>query len=199
MKWDLYNKFRVQDKEANEFIATYQEKVQAAKEKVTVATKAYETTLQREFSGEDVSTEKQRALDNIEKAQAAVKVAEGEHSKAHEYAIANLSGTITLDDLVGDWRNNVVPTVRREKVDPLRQKAQQGLADYYDAIQEILRIEDDHMWVREHLNEKLRKRKGETHILLGVTGIGDIPEHPSDQDWYNIVKYRQVPARFKNK
>ncbi|PEQ52357.1 MULTISPECIES: hypothetical protein [Bacillus] len=197
MKWELYNKFRVQDKEANEFIATYQEKVQAAKEKVTVATKAYETILQREFSGEDVAAEKQKALDNIEKAQAAVKVAEGEHSKAHEYAIANLSGTITLDDLVDDWRNNVVPTVRREKVDPLRQKAQQGLADYYAAIQEILRIEDDHTWVREHLNEKLRKRKGATQILLGVTGIGDIPEHPSDQDWYNIVKYRQVPARFK--
>ncbi|RBP29583.1 MULTISPECIES: hypothetical protein [Bacillus] len=199
MKWELYNKFRVQDKEANEFIATYQEKVQAAKEKVTVAAKAYETILQREFSGEDVPAEKQKALDNIEKVQATVKVAEGEHSKAHEYAIANLSGTITLDDLVNDWRNNVVPTVRREKVDPLRQKAQQGLEDYYAAVHEILRIEDDHTWVREQLNEKLRKRKGATHILLGVTGIGDIPEHPSDQDWYNIVKYGQVPARFKNK
>ncbi|MBK5507059.1 hypothetical protein [Bacillus sp. TH12] len=199
MKWELYNKFRVQDKEANEFIATYQEKVHTAKEGVTNATKAYETILQREFSGEDVTVEKQKALDNIERAQAAVKVAEGEHSKAHEYAIANLSGTITLDDLVDDWRNNVVPTVRREEVDPLRQKAQKGLADYYAAIQEMLHIEDDHTWVREHLNEKLRKRKGATHILLGVTGIGDIPEHPSDQDWYNIVKYGQVPARFKNK
>lgn len=199
MKWELYSKFRVQDKEANEFIATYQEKAQAAKEKVTAATKAYETILQREFLGEDVAAEKQKALDNIEKVQAAVKVAEGEHSKAHEYAVSNLSGTITLDDLAKDWRHNVVPTVRREEVEPLRQKAQQGLADYYAAIQEILRIEDDHAWVREHLNEKLRKRKGATHILLGVTGIGDIPEHPSDQDWYNIVKYGQVPARFKNK
>ncbi|HHT7153933.1 hypothetical protein P4G69_01245 [Bacillus cereus] len=199
MKWELYSKFGMQDNEMNEFIATYQEKAQAAKEKVTAATKAYETILQREFSGEDVAAEKQKALDNIEKAHTAVKVAEEEHSKAHEYAVANLAGTITLDDLVNDWRNNIVPTVRKEKVSPLRQKAQQGLADYYDAIQEILRIEDDHTWVREHLNEKLRKRKGETHILLGVTGIGDIPEHPSDQDWYNIVKYRQVPARFKNK
>lgn len=197
MKWELYDKFMVQDKRANEFTAAYQEKAQAAKEKVTAATKAYETILQREFSGDDVAVEKQKALDNIEKARAAVKIAEEEHSKAHTYAVANLAGTITLDDLADDWRNNVVPTVRREDVDPLRQKAQKGLADYYAAIQDILRIEDDHRRVREHLNEKFRKRAGDTRILLSVTGIGDIPEHPSDQDWYNIVKYGQVPARFK--
>ncbi|HEF1903750.1 hypothetical protein [Bacillus tropicus] len=198
MEWKLYDEFTVQNDKANEFIAGYREKVQTAKEAVTSATKAYEAILQKEFAGEKVATQKKAVLADIEKAQAALKVAEGEYSKANDYAMANLAGTITLDDLASDWRKNFVPTLRKEKVDPLRQKAEQGLKDYFAAVLEILRIESENKWAVEFMNERFRSRKGARPIMQNAAGIGDIPVPPNDSDWNNILKYKQIPARFKS-
>ncbi|MGQ0414400.1 hypothetical protein ACT4UL_00105 [Bacillus sp. HC-TM] len=99
MEWKLYDEFSVQNDKAHEFIAGYREKVQAAKEDVTAATLAYEDILKQEFAGKKVATQKKAALAEIEKAQAALRIAEDEYSKAKDYAMANLAGTITLDDL----------------------------------------------------------------------------------------------------
>ncbi|EJR54312.1 MULTISPECIES: hypothetical protein [Bacillus] len=198
MEWKLYDEFAVQNDKANEFIAGYREKIKTAKEDVAAATKAYEAILQQEFAGEKVATQKKAALADIEKARAVLKVAEGEYSKANDYAMANLAGTITLDDLARDWRNNFVPTLRQEKVDPLRQKAEQGLKDYFAAVLEILRIESENQWAVEFMNERFRSRKGARPIMQNAAGIVDIPVPPNDSDWNNILKYKQIPARFKS-
>ncbi|KAA0747496.1 hypothetical protein DN389_05545 [Bacillus sp. AY3-1] len=197
MEWKLYDEFVVQNDKAKGFVANYREKVQTAKDAVTSATKAYEVILQKEFAGEKVATQKKAALADIEKAQAALKVTEGEYSKANDYAMANLAGTITLDDLARDWRNSFVPALRQEQVDPLRQKAEQGLRDYFEAVVGILQIESENKWAVDFMNERFRSRKGARPLMQNVAGIGDIPVPPNDNDWNNILKYKQIPARFK--
>ncbi|MED1379958.1 hypothetical protein [Bacillus mycoides] len=197
MEWKLYDEFVVQNDKAKGFVANYREKVQTAKDAVTSATKAYEVILQKEFAGEKVAKQKKAALADIEKAQAALKVTEGEYSKANDYAMANLAGTITLDDLARDWRNSFVPTLRQEQVDPLRQKAEQGLRDYFEAVVGILQIESENKWAVDFMNERFRSRKGARPLMQNAAGIGDIPVPPNDNDWNNILKYKQIPARFK--
>ncbi|PGE31849.1 hypothetical protein [Bacillus wiedmannii] len=197
MEWKLYDEFVVQNDKAKGFVANYREKVQTAKDAVTSATKAYEVILQKEFAGEKVATQKKAALADIEKAQAALKVTEGEYSKANDYAMANLAGTITLDDLARDWRNSFVPALRQEQVDPLRQKAEQGLRDYFEAVVGILQIESENKWAADFMNERFRSRKGARPLMQNAAGIGDIPVPPNDNDWNNILKYKQIPARFK--
>ncbi|MBE7149903.1 hypothetical protein FUT12_20505 [Bacillus mycoides] len=197
MEWKLYDEFVVQNDKAKGFVANYREKVQTAKDAVTSATKAYEVILQKEFAGEKVATQKKAALADIEKAQAALKVTEGEYSKANDYAMANLAGTITLDDLARDWRNSFVPALRQEQVDPLRQKAEQGLRDYFEAVVGILQIESENKWAVDFMNERFRSRKGARPLMQNAAGIGDIPVPPNDSDWNNILKYKQIPARFK--
>ena len=196
MEWKLYDEFSVQNDKAHEFIAVYREKIQAAKEDVTAATLAYEEILNQEFVGKKVATQKKAALDNIDKARAAVKVAEDEYTKANDYAMTKLAGTITIDDLAHDWRTNFVPTVRKNKVDPLRKKAEQGLRDYFEAVAEILRVESENEWAVNFMNERFRSRKGARPLMQNAASIGDIPVPPNDNDWHKIMKYKQIPARF---
>lgn len=197
MEWKLYDEFSVQNDKAHEFIAGYREKVQAAKEDVTAATLAYEDILKQEFAGKKVATQKKAALAEIEKAQAALRIAEDEYTKAKDYAMANLAGTITLDDLANDWRTNIVPTVRKNKVDPLRKKAEQGLRDYFEAVVGILQIESENKWAVDFMNERFRSRKGARPLMQNAAGIGDIPVPPNDNDWNKLLKYRQIPTRFE--
>ncbi|MEH6892245.1 hypothetical protein V7024_21770 [Bacillus sp. JJ864] len=196
MEWKLYDEFSVQNDKAHEFIAVYREKIQAAKEDVTAATLAYEEILNQEFVGKKVATQKKTALDNIDKARAAVKVAEDEYTKANDYAMTKLAGTITIDDLAHDWRTNFLPTVRKNKVDPLRKKAEQGLRDYFEAVAEILRVESENEWAVNFMNERFRSRKGARPLMQNAASIGDIPVPPNDNDWHKILKYKQIPARF---
>ncbi|HGA0508843.1 TPA: hypothetical protein ACIQMB_004266 [Bacillus pacificus] len=197
MKWELYDEYTVQNDKAHKFIETYREKVQAAKDDVTAATQAYEEILNQEFVGKKVDTKKKAALADIEKAKAALKVAESEYTKANDYAMTNLAGTITLDDLAADWQRNVVPTVRRDKVEPLRKKAEQGLKDYFEAVADILRLESENAWAVGFMNERFRSRKGARPLMQNVVSFGDIPKPPNDSDWDKLLKYRQIPARFK--
>ncbi|WP_020062788.1 hypothetical protein [Bacillus sp. 123MFChir2] len=196
MEWKLYDEFSVQHDKAHEFIAGYREKVQAAKNDVTAATQAYEEILNQEFVGKKVDAKKKAALADIEKAKAALKVAESEYTKANDYAMTNLAGTITLDDLARDWQTNFVPTVRKNKVDPLRKKAEQGLRDYFEAVEEILRVESENEWAVNFMNERFRSRKGARPLMQNAASIGDIPVPPNDNDWHKILKYKQIPARF---
>lgn len=196
MGWKLYDEFTVQNDKAHEFIGTYREKVQSAKDDVTVAMQAYEEILKQEFAGKKVDAKKKVALADIEKAKAALKVAEGEYTKANDYAMTNLAGTITLDDLAADWQRNVVPTVRRDKVEPLRKKAEQGLKDYFEAVADILRLESENAWAVGFMNERFRSRKGARPLMQNVASFGDIPKPPNDSDWDKLLKYRQLPARF---
>ncbi|MDA1836492.1 hypothetical protein PDJ96_07085 [Bacillus cereus group sp. BY17LC] len=197
MKWELYDEYTVQNDKAHKFIETYREKVQATKDGVTAATQAYEEILNQEFVGKKVDTKKKAALADIEKAKAALKVAESEYTKANDYAMTNLAGTITLDDLAADWQRNVVPTVRRDKVEPLRKKAEQGLKDYFEAVADILRLESENAWAVGFMNERFRSRKGARPLMQNVASFGDIPKPPNDSDWDKLLKYRQIPARFK--
>ncbi|MGH1281965.1 hypothetical protein [Bacillus basilensis] len=196
MEWKLYDEFTVQNDKAHKFIETYREKVQAAKDDVTAATQAYEEILNQEFAGKKVDTKKKAALADIEKAKAALKVAESEYTKANDYAMTNLAGTITIDDLAADWQRNVVPTVRRDKVEPLRKKAEQGLKDYFEAVADILRLESENAWAVGFMNERFRSRKGARPLMQNVASFGDIPKPPNDSDWDKLLKYRQLPARF---
>ncbi|PEV40334.1 hypothetical protein [Bacillus thuringiensis] len=197
MEWKLYDEFTVQNDKAHEFIAGYREKVQSAKEEVTAATLAYEEILKQEFAGKKVAAQKKAALEAISKAQDALKVAEDEYTKANDYAAANLAGTITIDDLANDWRNNFVPTLRKKKVDPLRNKAEKALQDYFEAVVGILQIERENEWAINFMNERFRSRKGARPLMQNAAGIGDIPVPPNNKDWTNIIKYKQIPARFK--
>ncbi|EEK48049.1 hypothetical protein ABE42_28720 [Bacillus thuringiensis] len=203
VEWKLHEEFKKQDKKALEFIAEYQQKVQAAKENVTAATVAYEAILQREFAGEEVAAEKQEALDNIDKGRAAVKVAEEEHSKANDYANEHLRGKITLEDLTADWNGNMRPSIRGNEFADIKQRAHEGLKAYYEAVQDLIALENacsaalSDSGIGERL-QRHRSHNGYT-VLHEPASIWDFVKiHPTEADWYNITNYRKVPAKYRN-
>lgn len=192
MKWELYDKYKVQDKDAQEFKAKYQQKVQDAKESVTAAVEAYEAILQREFAGEAVATEKKKALENIAKSKAALKVVEEEASKAYTYASENLAGKISIQDLANDWYGNIRPSLRQERVAVIAQQAQDGLQAYYSAVQDLMRLNDEYAVVAGDVLRRAGK------VYIPVADFNDLPKPPKEEDWLRILKYNQVPSQYRN-
>lgn len=199
MEWELLDKYLEQDKKANELTAKYEQKVRDAKENVTAAIAVYEGILQREFAGEEVAAEKQKALDNIDRARSALKVMEEEKNKAYDYAHKHIAGKITIDDLADDWNDNVVPNLREERVVAITQQAYDGLKAYYDAVQDLMNLNNEYAAVKGEIQEKFRGRKGtEYRYLNEIANFNDLPTHPTDADWITILKYRKVPTEYRD-
>lgn len=196
MEWKLFKDYKEQEKKALEFTERYLQKIQDAKSNVANALAAYEDTLRKEFAGESVSSQKKKALSDIAKAEAAVKVAEEEYSKANDYASERM-GKITADDLTNDWNNNVVTTLRRERLAPIVKQAQEGLQAYYGAIQDFINLSNEYKGELEEIRQMNRGRKGAHSIPYPATNFNDLPKHPTDADWDNILRYGIVPEEYR--
>ncbi|MEM5668440.1 hypothetical protein AAHB59_05035 [Bacillus cereus] len=163
---------------------------------------AYEAILQREFAGEEVAAEKQEALDNIDKARAAVKVAEEEYSKANDYANEHLRGKITLEDLTADWNGNMCPSIRGNEFADIQQRAHEGLKAYYEAVQDLMDLENackvalSDSGIGERL-QRHRSRGGYSILHEPASIFNFVKIHPSKWDWDNIINYRKVPYQYK--
>ncbi|MEH7463870.1 hypothetical protein V7166_17810 [Bacillus thuringiensis] len=199
MEWKLYESYKKQDEKANEFVENYAQKVRDVKEGVTAAVDAYEELLRKEFAGEAVSTKKAKALSDIDKARAALQVAEEEASKANDYAHEHLAGEITLDDLIDDWNGNVVPTLRRDRVAAIKQQSYEGLKLYYGAIQDLMCLNAECSLAQGDIKEKVRKHRSKDgyRSLHDVANFNDVADHPKDTDWITLLKYNKVPDLYR--
>lgn len=127
--WKLYEDFKKQDVAGQQLAQKYASAVQAASEEVDAAVLNYNSILQQEFAGEDVLKEKKAALQAIETAKAALKIAEDEYRKVNEFNSLNTQ-RITSKELAIDWNNNVCPTIRKEQLQPIVDRMREGLQTY---------------------------------------------------------------------
>ncbi|MEH6891316.1 hypothetical protein V7024_16735 [Bacillus sp. JJ864] len=196
MEWKLYEDYKIQGVKALEFVESYAQKVRDAKEGVTAAVAAYEDTLNREFSGESIGAKKAKALENIEKANAALEVAEKEASKAYDYAAKELQDEVTLDDLANDWFGNINPMLQKERVQPIVERAHNGLQEYYSALVDFYKLNDEFGGLIAELNQLGRGLKGAIPSFSDVFALRDMPK-PSDTDLMYVQRTKELPEEFR--
>ncbi|XLP21354.1 hypothetical protein ACFMB7_22750 [Bacillus toyonensis] len=195
LKWDLLDDFHTQDEKANEIKARYAEKVEDARQKVVDARTKYEVTLQREFSGESVATEKKKVIADVEKAEAALQLAKEEETKAIKYAHTYASGTITYSDLSLDFNKSVKGEIFDEYAKPLIEKAREALYDYYNALAQYSQLHEDVERVTEYLREMTRKGKGAYSTAINPVDFRKLPK-PTDQVLIDVQRLKYVPEGF---
>jgi hypothetical protein len=198
-KWELYEEYKRQADKAQELNRRYREKVEAAQADEKAALEAYEQLLQREFEGEDVTKEKKKAQAAIETARAALKVAQKEQAKAQEYAREALNGKITAKDLVFDWNGNIVPSLRKERLEPIKERMRSHLEGYYSALIDFYKLEDEFKGLEAELRElercRLRKPREPMYVAKSVTELRDVPK-PSDAHFEHIAKTKTLPKEL---
>ncbi|KEK25168.1 hypothetical protein [Bacillus gaemokensis] len=198
MEWELYEKYKAQDDKALEFTERYAQKVRDAKESVAAAVVVYEDVLRKGFAGESVGTQKKKALGDIDKAKAALQVAEKEASQANEYAEQELQGRITVEDLWADWDNSIEPKVQKERVQPIIERAQKAILEYYRSIVAYYELNNEFNEIGSDLNSLARGRKGAQRYFYGVFQDADMPkidEHIIEQ----IHRYQKLPVALQEK
>lgn len=193
--WELIQKWEVQADKANEMKARYAQKIEDAKAVVREATVKYEMILRQEFEGLDVATEKEKALSDIEKAKAAVQVAEEEENKAFEYANEYLHGKITIHDLVKDFRSNVSPQIEKEELQPIIDRADKALLEYYEALAEFYEKKRTVQYTTDWLNERARKQKPRIGITLNPMNVRYMPK-PTNEVLKQVEDFRYVPQSY---
>ncbi|PEB54190.1 hypothetical protein CON65_16560 [Bacillus pseudomycoides] len=200
LNWKLYEDYKEQDRKALELTERYAKKVKDAKEGVTAAVVAYEDVLKKEFAGESVATQKKKALSDIDKARTALQVAEEEAKQANEYAEQELQGTISRVELANDWNENIEPAIRKERLVPIVEKAHKGLKEYYSALADFYKLNDEFSGLLSELQEIERSawRAGEKRMYTytDIAQLGDIPK-PSDDDLMQVYRTRDLPDAYK--
>lgn len=199
-KWKLYEDYKEQDKKALELTERYAQKVKDAKEGVTAAVVAYEDVLKEEFAGESVATQKKKAISDIDKARAALQVAEEEVKQANDYAAEELQGSVDSISLHRDWMNNVQPTIRKERLEPIVGRAHTALKEYYSAVADFYKLGDEFSGLISELHniESARRRAGGkmSYTFLDVATLRDMPK-PSDEDLMRVYQTRDLPDAYK--
>ncbi|XLP22306.1 hypothetical protein ACFMB7_28330 [Bacillus toyonensis] len=196
MEWKLYEDYKKQDEKALELTERYAQKVKDAKEGVTAAVLAYEDVLKKGFAGESVATQKKKTLSDIEKARTALQVAENEEKQANEYAEQELQGKITIDDLAADWFGNVDPMLQKERVQPIVERAQKAIGEYYRTVLEYHQLNDEFRGVLSELNALSRGRKGASPTFSDVFAYGEMPKM-SDGELGYIHRNKELPDAYK--
>ncbi|MCC2535806.1 hypothetical protein [Bacillus paranthracis] len=196
LKWDLLVDFQKQDVKAKEIKVRYAEKVEDARQKVVDARTKYEVILQREFAGESVATEKKKAIADVEKAEAALQLAKEEEAKAIDYAHTYASGTITRNDLVLDFNQNVKVEIFDEYAKPLIEKAREALYDYYNALAQYSQLNSDVDKVSDYLNEMGRGSRDLRSVALNPIDFRKLPK-PTNQVLADVQRLKYVPVGFE--
>ncbi|PGY17209.1 hypothetical protein [Bacillus cereus] len=196
MEWKLYEDYKKQDEKALALTERYAQKVKEAKEGVTAATAAYEDILKKEFAGESVATQKKKALSDIDKAKAALEVAEKEEKQANEYAEQELQGKITIDDLAADWFGTIDPMLQKERVQPIVERAQKAIGEYYRTVLEYYQLNAEFGGLLSKLNELSRGRKGASPFFNDVFDYRELPKMSDDELGY-IYRNKDLPEAYK--
>ncbi|PEF24962.1 hypothetical protein [Bacillus pseudomycoides] len=200
MEWKLYEEYKKQDEKALALTERYAQKVKDAKEGVAAAVLAYEDVLKKEFAGESVATQKKKAVSDIEKARAALQVAEEEAKQANDYAEQELQGSIDSIALWHDWNENIEPAIRKERLEPIVGRAKTALKEYYSALADFYKLGDEFSGLLTELQEIERSawrtgRKG-MRIYTDIAQLRDMPK-PSDEDLAQVYQTRDLPDAFK--
>lgn len=200
-KWELYEEYKKQDEKALELTEKYTTKVKNAKDEVTTSLDAYEDVLKKEFAGENVSTQKKKVLNDIEKAKTALQVAEEEAKQANEYANQELQGKINSINLVDDWLENIEPTIRKTRFEPIVKQAQTALKDYYSALVDFYKLNDEFSGLLSELNELERTRKRKrgdrgSYVYTDIAPLSELPK-PTNEDLMYIQQTKSIPDEFK--
>lgn len=144
MKWELREKYDVQDRQYQAVRERYDRAVVEAGTRLQDLKSEQGALLREEFrTGADMSAAKAKLRAKIEQAEKEKEAAELERVQAYDYARAAAGiDRISVRDLVKDWNQNYRPAVREAELNPIVDKMAEARRLYLEAVLEFYRLRD---------------------------------------------------------
>lgn len=184
LKWELKEKFDVQDEKYREIKLRHDRIVEDAEQKVKDLISKKERTLREEFeSGEDKSAERATLIVQIEEAQKELAEVREMRVAAYHYATSKAQdGRITVRDLTVDWNTNYVPAVVEKELMPIIERMSKARDEYYNSLVDYCELLQEYSPLYDDTRERENKddRYGDK---IGVREIANAVELPLVVDY----------------
>lgn len=179
LKWELKEKYDVQDEKYKEIMQGHDDLVKEAQQKVKSLLVQKEQLLVSEFeNGEDKSTERAALTAQIEKAKKELAEAQETRIAAHHFATSKAQdGRITVRDLTLDWVTNYVPLVQEQELTPIIERMKQARDAYYKTLVEYCEFMEEYSPIYEDTRARESKdaRLGDGIGVCMVSNPRDLP------------------------
>ncbi|MGG1163602.1 MULTISPECIES: hypothetical protein [Bacillus cereus group] len=107
-----------------------------------------------------------------------------------------MQGKITIDDLAADWFGKIDPMLQKERVQPIVERAQKAIGEYYRTVLEYYQLNDEFRGVLSELNALSRGRKGASPFFNDVFDYRELPKMSDDELGY-IYRNKELPEAYK--
>ncbi|MDM5285657.1 hypothetical protein [Peribacillus frigoritolerans] len=199
-EWKLYKEYLEEHGRAGKQMKKYQDAVPKAFEDKVAAEHAYNSLFERELCGEDVQKEKEEARKNIDEARRKHSEAVAELSRAQQ-VLSSRKKSIDIKDLVMDWNANYVPGIKKEEVNPILERMEATLANYYSDLIAIMEIQEAYSPLHGKISELEYARTDgirneptiAAHAIISIPR--DVPK-PSNADLYHVQTHKQLPTHL---
>jgi hypothetical protein len=201
-KWDLYEKYTVQDARFHKLTEGYRLKVVEAYERVAEAKFTQSTLLKREFAeGIDLSADKATNREKLAEAERAHDAAQEDWRQANDYGRqASAVGRISVRDLVLDWNGPYKEAVQEGELQPILDRMAEAKTIYYNAVLDYyeLMAEYSPMYnvIRELGYDDDKKRPGDHRYVCKIDEGKQFP-NILHEDLVYIEDRRQLPEGIK--
>lgn len=205
-QWEFMEKFKKQDEKFQTMRDRYWQKERDAKEHVKNLRSQYEACIHRELKeGKDCTTEKDKLRTQIVDAEKAAELAEQERVQAYQYiADESMADRITVAHLATDYRENYIPAVRKERLDPILERMEKARLEYYNCVLDIQELKDDYHPLYSSFYEMVRGyfssgKHGATPVPMQV--VEQMGKFPLiiDSDLSSIQSSRKLPIEMPRK
>lgn len=150
LHWKLFEKYKEQQKTRKELREKKRRERDEAWEHLQKTADKYEEMLYREFQGDDVTEEKKDAK---EKADEAREIFESALEKQRNGDDQEDTETITSKDLISDWNENILPSVKDKQMKSVLDKMNAARYSYCEALKDYYLLNNES---REKLDEVSR-------------------------------------------
>jgi hypothetical protein len=202
-KWELFEKKKSGVRaDLVEVKERYNAKVEKAKEDLVAAHSELESVLRSEFKGgKELLAEKLAARSKVANSEEALQDAEAEQVKASEYVMQEtLKDRVDFPDLVNDWNNSYVPSVREEELNPIIERIAKARAEYLNGIVDYYELKRKykglHFEISQGYLDDRRHKKGPHAVVKEVTTLHDLSLINS-KDLHDAETYLSLPHDVK--
>lgn len=203
MKWELKEKYDVQDEEFHILRAKYDQNVIEAGTRLADLKATRDAILREEIQGGvSKAEEKTRASEAISLAEAALKAAESDRDSAHDYArIASAAKRINIRDLVIDWNGPHRQKIRDAELAPIVERMAHARSEYYNCLLDFMELREkyasQHFDISRSAYDDDRNYPGNHMMAKEVATKMDLPLILDDELHKLQSQYRIMPPNFE--
>lgn len=200
-QFDKLVQFRNQDKDLQAMEAQYRQKMNEAGQRVEDLKAQLQATIADEFrTGKDATTAKNKLKDDIASAEKDYALAKAEYEECLRYTSEKrLETGITAEAVLLSWRDEYLPAVHSEEIQPILDRMSRARSEYLNALLDLREKRQEYLGLCREMYE-LAQTTRVNGAIMAITHPVDLKPVPliSGQD-LALIDRGELPPGVERK